>query len=366
MAQYRVLFVEFATGGVWGELPVSEVRCTSVASGVGAATLVTDLVSFPWSVLTPWRTLLYVQRGQQVIWGGPLLGFAVDLESGRVTLSAVGLWEYYRRRQITRTVTFTQLDQGLIARRLVEDYADGTGSIPWNTGPAALRWDGSEVTGVPRDRTYYAHERKGVGQAVEALGAVADGFGFRIDYGWLGGRITNTVHLYPPGGEPTDVVLEHGATATIPSLTVDGAAMATEAAVTGSGDAETQLVRWWYNLPAETDPSRRIPRLSVVESHQDVTVPDTLTGYARRLISAGAAAVTIPAVRLHPDTYPGPGDLRVGHQAQVRAAVAGHVLVDGTYMAAEVEIKADGTGEETTVRMVPEEAFADVGTPATP
>ncbi|MFF2543987.1 hypothetical protein ACFVUY_15630 [Kitasatospora sp. NPDC058063] len=363
---YRILFAEFVSGEVWGELPAAELSYTRILSAPGSAAVKLSFERFPWQALAPWRVLIYVQRGQQVLWSGPLVGYDVDLEAETVTLSAVGLWEYYRRRQITSTATYSQLDQGLIARRLVEDYADGTGAISWNTGPAALSWDGSEVTGVPRDRTYHAYERKFVGPVVEDLGAVRGGFGFRIDSGWLGGRLTNTVRFLPRDGEPTDLVLDHGSTCDVPRVTVDGTAMTTEAAVTGSGDGESQMVSWWYNLPAETDPSRRIPRLSSVESRQDVVDPGTLTEYARQTIAAGSAPITIPSVRLYPGDHPGPGDVQVGHQVRVRVPISGRSLVDGRYLVTEITVRVGDDGEETTLTLTPTEVYANVGSAATP
>ncbi|MFJ8472161.1 hypothetical protein [Kitasatospora sp. NPDC094011] len=366
MAQYRILIAEFVSGEVWGELPAAELSYTRTLSAPGSASAKVSFERVPWQALQPWRVLIYVQRGQQVLWSGPLVGVDVDLEVETVTLNAVGLWAYYRRRQITSTATYGQVDQGLIVRRLVEDYADGTGKIAWNTGPGAMSWDGSEVTGVPRDRTYYGYEHKWVGQVVEDLGAVRGGFHFRVDAGWLGGRLTNTMHLLAREGEPTDLVLDHGSTCDVPRVTIDGTAMTTEAAVTGSGDAESQLVSWWYNLPAETDPSRRIPRLSAVESRQDVALVDTLTEYARQTIAAGSVPITIPAVRLYPGSHPGPGDVQVGQQVRMRVPVRGRLLVDGRYLITEITVRVGDDGEETTLTVTPTEVYANVGTAATP
>ncbi|MFJ6137488.1 hypothetical protein [Kitasatospora sp. NPDC092286] len=365
--QYRIFVVEFMSGQIWGELPASDLSFTRPLSGAGSATVELPLSSpVPWQALQPWRVLIYIQRGQQVLWGGPLLGFSGDLEAETVTLSAVGLWAYYRRRQITATSTFVQQDQGTIARRLIEDFADGTGRIPWNTGPRCLSWDSSEVTGIRRDRTYYAHERKFVGQAVEDLTGVISGFSFRIDHGWLGSVLTSTIRFLPAAGEPTDVVLDHGSNCDVPAFTVDGTGMATEAAVTGAGDGEDQMAAWWYNLPLETDPSRRIPRLSAVESHQDVTAAATLTEYARQMIAAGSMPVTIPSVRLYAGGSPGPGDVQVGHQVRVRVRAAGRLLVDGLYVITEIAVKVSDSGEESVLALVPVGVFGDVGSAASP
>ncbi|MFE4514415.1 hypothetical protein ACFRMQ_09530 [Kitasatospora sp. NPDC056783] len=365
MPEYRVIVAEFTSGDVWGELLPIDLSYSSEIKAKRSATVKIPLTGFDWSVLRPWRSLLYIQRGAQVTWGGPLVGSSLDLENETVELHCLGLWEYYRRRQITYDANFVQRDQGSIVQSLIQDFADGTGQYQWNTGPRALIFDGM-ATGVLRDRTYRAYERKAVGQVVEDLSGVRDGFDFRIDHWWSGNRIVNCMRLGPPSGIPTDLVLEHGVTCDIPRITVDGTNMATEAVVTGGGEAENQLTGWWYNLPAETDPSRRIPRLSAVQSRQDVILPSTLTAYAQQVIAEGSTPVVIPEVRLYPDSSPGPGDVLPGYQARVRARAGGRLVLDGDYMITGMTVRAADGGEDTTVSLVPGEVLERVGSAASP
>lgn len=365
-AQYRVIFAEFMSGDIWGELPVTDLTFSRVVNGPGSASLKVPMWAFDWQALQPWRVLVYIQRGQQILWGGPLVGFGVDLDAEEATLNCLGLWAYYRRRLITADAAFVQRDQGAIVQALVSDFADGTGQYAWNTGPKRISWDGSATTNVLRDRMYRGYERKGVGQAVEDLAGVRDGFDFRIDHYWFGSQIMNSFRFGPPSGVPTDLALEHGANCDIPTLTVDGTNMVTEAAVTGGGEADDQLTAWWYDLPHETDASRRIPRLSAVQSRQDVTSVDTLTGYAQQMISEGSTPVVLPVVRLYPEAFPGPGDVQVGQQSRVRARVGGQLVVDGGYKITEVAVKVTDGGEETTLSLVPGEVYANVGSAAKP
>ncbi|MFG2916264.1 hypothetical protein ACGF0D_25660 [Kitasatospora sp. NPDC048298] len=363
---YRVIYAEFHSGEVWGELAVTELSYSLEANSAGPASVKVPLTLFDWSALRPWRVLVYIQRGQQIVWGGPLVAFSLDLENEEAELHCLGLWEYYRRRQITYDAIFVQRDQGAIVQTLLQDFADGTGQYTWNSGPRALTFDSSAVTGILRDRTYRAYERKMVGKAVEDMAGVRDGFDFRIDHAWFGGRIVNTVRFSPPSGTPTDLTLEHGANCDIPSATVDGTNMVTEAVVTGGGEAESQLAAWWYNLPAERDPSRRIPRLSAVQSRQDVIRGDTLTAYAQQVIAEGSTPISIPAVRLYPGTDPGPGDVVPGVQVRARARVGGRLVLDGAYKVTTIGVRLADGGEETTLTLVPGEVFGNVGSAASP
>ncbi|MCX4687222.1 siphovirus ReqiPepy6 Gp37-like family protein [Kitasatospora purpeofusca] len=359
-ADYRVIFVEFVSGDIWGELPFSDLSYSLEINAPGSASLKIPLWAFDWQALQPWRVLVYIQRGEQILWGGPLLAFAVDLEAEDVTLSAIGLWGYYRRRVIGVSVSYVQMDQGAITKALVSTFGDGT------AGPQGLTWDSSAETGVIRDRTYARYEYKALGQAVEDLAGVRDGFDFGIYHTWSGSRVLNRFRFSAQAGIPTDVVLEHGANCDIPSFTVDGTARTTEAIVTGGGEGDDQLTAVWVDLPAETSPSRRIPRLTSVQSRQDVTTMATLTGYSQQAISEGSTPVVLPAVRLYPDAYPGPGDLQPGHLVRVRARVGGRLVLDGAYKVTAVSVRLTDGGEECTVTLVPEGVFASVGSASTP
>ncbi|MFI8263686.1 hypothetical protein [Streptomyces sp. NPDC085665] len=364
--QYRVIFAEFMSGDIWGELPVTDLSFSRVLNAPGSATFKISTSDFDWSALQPWRVLVYIQRGQQILWGGPLVAYSFDLGAEEATLNCVSLWAYYRRRLITYDAVFTQRDQGAIVKTLVQDFGDGNGQYAWNTGPKALTWDTSATTGVLRDRTYRAYERKGLGQVVEDLSGVSGGFDFWIDHYWFGSRIVNAFRFGSPSGSPTDLLLEHAANCDIPTVSVDGTNMVTEAVVTGGGEAENQLTAWWYNLPFEGDPSRRIPRLSAAQSRQDVITTATLTGYAQQMISEGSTPVVIPAVRLYPGRYPGPGDVQPGQQIRVRPRIGGRLVLNGLYKITELSVRLTDGGEETALSLVPVEVFASVGSAASP
>jgi hypothetical protein len=358
---------------MWGELPVSDLSFSQTLNAPGAATLKVPLNGAPlrgmdWQTLQPWRVLIYIQRGRQILWGGPLVSYGVDLAAEEMTLSCQGLWAYYRRRTITANAVFVQQDQAAIATYLLGHFGDGTyGGGGAEVGPKALTWDTTYATGVKRDRTYFQHEWKSVGKAVEDLAAVRDGFDFRITYGWGNERVVNTfTMLYPTDTTGTGVVLEHGSNCDVVSFSADGTNMATEAISIGAGQAEGQLVTWWYNTTLETDASYRIPRLSATESRSDVTEVDTLTQYAQRTVSVGAQPVVIPSVRLHPDRFPGVGDLAVGDVVEVRALVAQWPGMRGNYKIMEIQTAVADGGETTTLSLAPVEVFASVGSFAKP
>ncbi|MFD7591725.1 hypothetical protein ACFV6D_01660 [Kitasatospora sp. NPDC059812] len=367
--QYRILFAEFTSGDVWGELPALELNFSRVLNAPGEGSVKIPLTGpavrgLPWQALKPWRVLVYVQAGEQILWGGPLVTYAVDLSAETMTLNLQGLWTYYRHRFISEDRTFLARDQALIARDLIKDFGDGTGDLVRSSGPKALTFDETYLSGIVRDRSYWRYEWKAVGQAVEELSQVRGGFDFRIDHFWQSGRIANRFVFGLSTGDSTDFVLEHGANCAVPGVSSDGTAMTTEAIVTGAGDGADQLVSSWYDLLHETDASRRIPRLTSVQSRVDVTAPDTLTGYAQQMISEGSVPIVIPAVQLRPQTFPAVGDLQVGQLVTVRVRAGEWPGHDGRFKVTEIRHKVANTGTETELALTPGEVFASVGSPA--
>ncbi|MFB7473160.1 hypothetical protein [Kitasatospora sp. NPDC056184] len=392
--QYRVLMAEFRSGVIWAELPVSELQFTTILNAPGSATFTlplagTPLVGLPFSALSPWRTLIFVQRGRQILWGGPLITYRVDMEKEELQLSCEGLWSYYRRRVINWHYLATKRDELVIARELLMRFADGQGArldgqqpdqrwwdlgAPYGNGVGALTFDMNARSGVLRDRTYWRYEWRSVGEAVEQLAAIRSnpfsptpnipgGFDFRIDHRWEGTKIRNDFNfLVPVLGQESGIVLEHRANCDVVNISVDGTAMTTAATVTGAGEGHDQLVNWWYNRDLEEDPNRRIPRLYQVESHANVTEIDTINGYARKLISQGQTPITIPSVRLIPGLYPSVSDIRVGELVEVRAKTPNWPGLSGKYKVMQMSAKAGEGAEDVTLELCPAEVFTYVGT----
>ncbi|WP_441248936.1 hypothetical protein [Kitasatospora sp. McL0602] len=383
-SEYRVLISEFKSKdglppALKGELPVSSIRFRSIFSAPGSATITIPLSANPlagldFSLVSPWRALIHIQRGTRILWAGPLLSWNVDLSSESVMLDVLGLWGYYRRCIINRGSSrhpegyiVSQLGQHTIARELIQEFGDrpalwDQNDVYASNGPNALSFDPAQDPGKLRDRTYIWYEWKNLGEAVEQLAGVIDGFGFRIDHSQDAetGRISNHFVFTPQTGEPTRFILEHGVNCDVTSLTSDGDQMCTEPSMNGQGEGWGQLKTWWYNWGLEGDADRRIPRLAVVETHNSVSRPETLAAHAWRTAAVGQTPMVIPDVRLHPNGDVTPANLRVGHIVRVRIAVPNWPSLDADYVVDEIDVSVSGTGEETTLALVPLEIYKRV------
>jgi hypothetical protein len=404
---YRVIFAEFKSGEVWGELPVSSVDFSRALNAPGKATLTVPLANDPmkgqsWDVIQPWRILVYIQRGTRLVFGGPLVTWSVDMEREEMTLNCEGLWSYYRRRCVNmrsgrydpaytpteaRYVDWDQADIVYSLLRTQADRPDDTGgeAVEIGRGPDALVFDWAgqvedekpvpgrgvmQPTGVTRTRSYYWYEYKNVGEAVEQMAAVIQGFNFRIDHYWNGSEIVNHFKvLYPASGEVSGLELEHGVNCDVTAVTGDGTNMLTQGRTTGAGEGSQTLIAYSQDSETENALWTRVPRMEAVESHMDVTRVATLQAHADRMVREGSKQVVVPQVRLHPDAFPAVEDVNVGQVVGVRVGLPwwpgnklGTIRGDRTaYLVTEIDTKVDGNGEETTLTLVPADLFEEVG-----
>ncbi|MEU5693870.1 hypothetical protein [Actinosynnema sp. NPDC020468] len=354
-ASYRVLFQDVLTGYVHGELPVESLNYTNTRNSPGSAALVVEVEPTvsrvnAGSLVPGAATAVYVERDGRFVWSGLYWDAEVDYAAGTMTLQCEGWLSYYRLRHVHTTLQFTQVDQAAIARSLVQHAATyGPGS---NLG--MIRF-GTEMTGVLRDRTYQEYDHKSIGEAVEQLADVIDGFGFAFEAEWTGPaedelgvwfRIR-----YPATGRRREVVLEDGVNCDINTAKLGGKSVRNFALFTGAGDGPEQL---WAT---SARPSTVHPRLEAVVSASDVKEYQTLKAKADNVTRAQSAPVLLPAIEVYPDASLGLSALAVGDVVDV---VGGRGLVDvaGEWLVTEIGVAVDASGAESVAATVaPVEVF---------
>ena len=124
------------------------------------------------------------------------------------------------------TLSFRQVDQGLIAWQMIADSQAQPGGNLGITGGSGLS------TGVPRDRDYAAGQK--VGEAVTQLGEVINGFDWEID-----ANLAFNVY-YPARGRQTGIDLVFGSQISGATRTVVSSGYAN--AIRYSGSAQTTAV----------------------------------------------------------------------------------------------------------------------------
>ena len=177
---YRYLFADLLTNQILAELPLTGVSFTQQLNQSGTLNghlLLSAVNSAQFNVnaaTIPGRSAIYVDRNGDLIWGGVIWNRTYNSAEQVLNLTAREFESYFERRRISATQSFTNTDQLVIARTLIDDaQLVPSGDIGVITG--------SETSGVLIDRVYYDYELKNVYQAIQDLSRAEDGFDFNIN-----------------------------------------------------------------------------------------------------------------------------------------------------------------------------------------
>jgi hypothetical protein len=138
---------------------------------------------------------MYVDRDGILVWGGVVWGRSYNSTTQTLTFNAQEWISYFDHRRVTQDVQFTNVDQLLIAKTLIENAQNATyGDIGVGYNSA-----GQTTSGILVDRTYYNYELKNVFQAIQDLSRQSDGFDFAIDVDYdINGQPEKYFNTYYP------------------------------------------------------------------------------------------------------------------------------------------------------------------------
>ena len=250
---YRYLFVDLLSDTIIAELPLTGVGFTQqlnqpgtfqghiLLSGINADKYNVDLATIPG------HCGLYVDRNGTLIWGGVIWGRSYNSASQTLTFNAQEWISYFDHRRVTQDVQFTNIDQLVIAKTLIEDaqtVAYGDIGVLYNSA-------GQTTSGVLISRTYYNYEFKNVFQAIQDLSRQGDGFDFEIDVAYdINGVPTKSFNTYYPRsglqysfGDPNVPVFTFPAGNMVEyEYPEDGSAVANTVYAFGAGSNEGKLL----------------------------------------------------------------------------------------------------------------------------
>lgn len=309
MATWRFDAHDLRTNAKLAELPLTDVTFTETLNGAGSfsatmplavdgatsATTSASIAALLTSSTIPERTALYLYRGGTIRGGGIVWGRRRS--KGRpAQLSGAGFWSFFRSQHLRTTQTYSATDQLAIARSLVTVAQAVTGA---NIGVVT----GAEVSGVLRDRTYNSYELKQIGEAVEQLAAVDNGFDFAIDLS--DGPVQTLTLSYPRRGRiagTTGVVFVDGKNLIDYEVVEDGSRSARVYTAIGKGDGVNMLL----STQTRTDLiDAGYPATSATGAFKDVEIQATLDAHAIAGVNAAANTPTFWTVSVDPDDVDG-------------------------------------------------------------
>lgn len=331
---YTYITADILTGTVIEEVPLRSVKWAKELNGPGSfeGTIDADHPKAVRNVVSPGARFIYVLRNGVPVWGGII--WVVRNKGGVLEIQAQGIWSYFRRRRIRWDATFTATDQFTIAQSLMNTAATQPGAISV-TVPAT-------TSGVVRDRSFFALERKQLGEAVEQLAAVENGFDFEIVTSLSGATFTNDVVFhYPRQGRRLSAVWDVSVHVTLDEWEVDASAAANSISGLGSGDGDAALV-----LDA-ADPAKltEYPLLEDTASFKDVVERSTLEAHTRAELTRRSSPTALPGLTLLPTAETTVGSFVVGDEVNLRGT-RGWSELDGWYRIVGYEVSVSDEGDE--------------------
>lgn len=285
---YRYLFVDLPTNTIIAELPLTGVGFTQqlnqpgtfqghlLLSGINTAQFNVDASTIPG------KCGIYVDRNGILVWGGVIWSRTYNSAAQTMTLTAREWISYFEHRRVIQTVEFTNIDQLVIAKTLIEDAQ----AIPYGDIGVLYNSEGQTTSGILVDRVYYYYELKNVFQAIQDLSRQSDGFDFHIDIEYdnitgLPAKYFNT--YYPRSGiiySPTNInvpVFEFPAGNMVEyEYPEDGSVVANTMYALGAGSNEGKIISVAQDITKFADGWAVLDGVSNYSDITDQTVLDNL------------------------------------------------------------------------------------------
>ncbi len=354
MANYRIFLYNTKTQAVFAEIPFSALTYSYVMDDAGSVTVeipigVPKVDGSPLAPddLFPVGTGIAIQRDEELVWGGLLWTYRLNLTTRTIAISGQGYLSYYRYRHTgVNGVVYKQIEQTEMIRRFITSAANAIGT---NT-------DGLTPTNMVRDRTWNKYEFKPLTEVIQDLaddvtginpstGLRGGGFFIYVDPYWVtegaavGNRIYNTPDRHP---YDSGIELQQGVNCEFADIAVDGTALAAAVFAVGATDGTATLTPY----ASDTNPEliARIPQVNDILNETSIKQQSALQYKVRSALTYGKEPIILPTA----DTYPGlysPLELRPGMRVGVTTddGFLGLVAEDYVITEASVTVASDGS-----------------------
>lgn len=256
----------------------------------------------------PHRTSIYISRiaGGGATHANPVVEFAGMVETfeaddeNTTKVGMPALEEYLNHRMLRERKVYRNVPQTQIGERLVQAaQEDGI--------PLTADADASEHA---RDRTYEKWDHKVIGEAIQELSDLEDGFDWELRHTKEDGAWSTQMIFRDYVGADRGVILASDREAFGYGLDVDASEHATLVDAIGSGEELYQIVA------TAQDNSGIYPRFDAAPAWNDVTLLKTLQPYANGYLLEHREPSAVPSLTLR-GMVPDPAQVRLGDTVQV-------------------------------------------------
>ena len=303
---YRYIVTDLRDNAIIGELPLQQVSYSNELSREGA---LSAEIQVNWDtmvyqlkdVTVPGRTGLYVLRNGNPIWGGMIWKRRYSAPSRTLEIEASTFESYLYKRFQRSNRSWASTDQLQIARQ-----------ITTNEAASILMTVDNKTSGRVRERNMYRHEFKTVGEELEQLGNLIDGFDWNVEITRGDGLTLNRIlrFYYPYRGvskENTTLSFEYPGSIASVSFSEDADGGANRMWAIGAGEAEEQITR------LASDTAGNWPPLHESRSYKSVAQYPTLQAHADSDLTRLRTPIEVAEIDVRADIEPylgtyGPGD----------------------------------------------------------
>lgn len=380
MAKYTYRFADLLTDRDLAELELTGVkfdrRIIQPGSFSANISVTDDLTASSVRSIIPGRTVCHVYRDEE-LWGTYVIWQKQSKTASRgavqFALQGSSLESLLYRRVIDYDIIFTNTDQIDIAKTLIQNMQ--TGIAPYESAADYSIQTQEGNSGVLRDRTYFQSDATSVGQRIEEISDVDNGFEYMIDvYVNPNSGVRERLWKwgYPLLGQ-TEVAWSFEQPGNITSLTItedatDGAtAFWARGDATGEDSTEDQRALITPNPSlATTFLANGYPQIDAVVDYSSVTDIATLEGYASWWAANRGGVSLIPEIEVRPNNedFQIISPARLGDYANISVVNIYYPLNDdgspsysGHYRIVGIEVQPNERGKQETMKLVISQDF---------
>src|ERR1044071_2022856 len=257
--------------------------------------------------VVPARTIVHVYRDAD-IWGTYII-WSMKMRSSshgpvQVDIQGATLESWFDKRLVDVDQGYIGLDQFHIARGLVENSQVGWSPYEANAN-LGIQY-GSNISGVNRDRRYYVTDGASVGQRLQELAAVDNGFEYMVSTyvdEELGYRVRYFTIATQLGSENLDVLFTYPGSISAYDITYDATDAATAWWTRGDtiqDDATATEFPLMTTAPVLADEwlDNGFPHIDKVVDYASVTSLSTLQDYAAWWRDNHSGVVAVPVIEI--------------------------------------------------------------------
>ncbi|MFJ9671091.1 hypothetical protein ACIRP5_09935 [Streptomyces sp. NPDC101221] len=366
---YRIYLYNTKTKAVHAEIPFSALSYSFVMDEAGSATIeipigVPRMDGQPLTPddLFPVRTGVVIERDDELVWGGILWAYRLNLTNRTIQLSAQGYLSYWAKRHTgVNGVSFKNMEQTEMIRRFITDAANSIGTDPSGITP----------TNMVRTRTWNPYEMKPLADVFADLadditsldlntGQYGGGFFLYFEPYWItkgvsvGNRVRNTPDRHPFDSGHN---LQQAVNCEFADIAVDGTTLAGAAYAVGATDGTASITPF----KSDTNPALNdtMPQVNVVLNENGIKQSSSLQYKVRSALAFGSAPVHLPTATTFPNLF-SPTEFLPGSRVGVTTDDGFLNLVYADYVVTEnnVSVASDGS-DRLSLTLVQSDLFKE-------